>query len=175
MYIELGKVVGVWGVKGWIKLHSYTRHREDIGDYATWWLQSKESDDPVPYKILNCRQQGQGIAAQIEGINDRDQAQALNGQIILVDKNDLPSLPAGEFYWQQLIGLTASNLAGEDMGQVDSILETGANDVLVLNRQLEDAEQDTQEVLIPYVDEVVKSVDLEQGTITVDWDLSYLD
>lgn len=175
MYVELGKIVGVWGVRGWVKLHSYTRHREDISNYTTWWLQSKQSDKPVSYKILNCRQQGQGIVAQIEGLNDREQAQALNGQIILVDKKDLPRLPNGQFYWQQLIGLTAKNLEGEDMGQVESILETGANDVLVLERQLADAEQDTQEVLIPYVDEVVKNVDLENGTMTVDWDLSYLD
>ncbi|MBT8113807.1 MAG: ribosome maturation factor RimM, partial [Arenicella sp.] len=117
------------------------------------------------------REQGQGIVAQLEGIDNRDQAQALIGQRILIDEDDLPELPEGEYYWQQLIGLEASNLQGEPMGRIDSILETGANDVLVLNRQVESG---VEEVLIPYVPQVVKKVDLVQGTMLVDWDLSYL-
>ena len=173
MYIELGKVAGVWGVKGWIKLHSYTRHRADISHYQNWWLQSnKNDDDPVAYKVLNCRQQGQTIVAQLHGINEREQALALNGLRILISKKDLPELPAGEFYWQQLIGLEANNMRGESMGKVESLLETGANDVLILKRQ---HDGQVEEVLIPYVDEVVKNIDLELGTITVDWDLAYLD
>lgn len=172
MYIELGKVVGVWGVKGWIKLHSYTRHRADIGNYPSWWLQKKSEAAPVNFQVLNCREQGAGIVAQLEGICDRDQAMALNGHKIMIDESDLPELPEGEYYWQQLIGLRACNLQDEPMGTIESIMETGANDVLVLKRQSGEQEQ---EILIPYTDQVVRSIDLEQGTMTVDWDLGYLD
>ena len=172
MYVELGKVVGIWGVKGWIKLHSYARNRADIANYPRWWLQAKAGEgSPLEFQVLNCREQGQGIVAQLDGINDCDQAQALIGQVILIAEQDLAELPEAEFYWQQLIGLEASNLQGESMGKVESILETGANDVLVLNR---DGEAGVEEVLIPYVPQVVKKIDLERGTMMVDWDLSYL-
>jgi len=168
MYVELGKIVGVWGVKGWIKLHSYTRNRADIGDYPNWWLQgNKKNDAPVLYQLRSCREQGQGVVAQLDDVNDRDQAMALSGQRILVKEADLPELPDGEFYWRQLIGLMVSN-EQQVIGAIDSILETGANDVLVVKR---DGDVD---VLIPYIDDVVKQVDIELGTMLVDWDPNFL-
>jgi len=170
MYVELGKVVGVWGVKGWIKLHSYTRNRADIAQYATWYLQApRKKGDPVAFDVINCREQGQGIVAQLEGVIDRDQAMAMNGQKILVKQTDLPTLPEGEYYWQQLIGLEVSNDRAV-IGVVKSILETGANDVLVVKQ----TQQGKPDVLIPYTKEAVLSVDLERGTMQVDWDPSYL-
>jgi len=173
MYVELGKVVGIWGVKGWIKLHSYTRDRVDIANYPRWWLQPKAAKgSPLEFQVLKCREQGQGIVAQLDGVNDGDEAQALIGRVILIAEQDLAELPEGEFYWQQLVGLEASNLQGESMGKVETILETGANDVLVLKR---DGESGIEEVLIPYVPHVVKKIDLAQGTMVVDWDLAYLD
>lgn len=171
MYVELGKLVGVWGVKGWVKLHSYTRNRADISKYKTWYLQKPRSkDEPTPINVLNCREQGQGIVAQFEGVNDRDVAQSMSGQVILVKQSDLPKLPDGEYYWQQLIGLSVSNDDGP-IGTVGSILETGANDVLVCKR----AEKGSPEVLIPYTEDVVLSIDLETGSMLVNWDPSFLD
>lgn len=170
MFVELGKIVGVWGVKGWVKLHSYTRQRADISQYPTWYLKVPRSElPPSPIAVLNCREQGQGIVAQLHGIDDRDQAQLLAGQIIMVRQSDLPELPQGEYYWQQLIGLSVSN-ASQLIGTVSSMLETGANDVLVCNS----ANEGEPEILIPYTDEVVLNVDLELGAMTVDWDPSYL-
>lgn len=170
MYVELGKLVGVWGVKGWVKLHSYTRNRADISQYTTWYLQKPRStDEPQAIEVINCREQGQGIVAQLEGVVDRDQAMAMSGCKILVKQADLPALPAGEFYWQELIGLTVKN-EQVVIGQIDSILETGANDVLVCKN----AEQGQPDVLIPYTEQVVLSVDKTQGTMKVDWDASYL-
>ena len=170
MYVELGKIVGVWGVKGWVKLHSYTRQRADISQYETWYLQTPRSNaTPTPISVLNCREQGQGMAAQLDGINNRDQAQALNGQRIMVKQSDLPALPDGEYYWQQLVGLTVSN-ASSVIGTVSSILETGANDVLICDS----VNEGEPEILIPYTDEVVLEVDLTLGTMKVDWDPSFL-
>jgi len=176
--VELGKIVGVWGVKGWVKLHSYTRNRADISQYKTWLLQSprtRNNDNLQPQmlktvEVLNCRQQGPGIVAQFEGINNRDQAMALNSYRILVNQADLPALPNGEYYWQQLIGLSVSN-EQQPIGTVDSILETGANDVLVCKS----TKAGRADVLIPYTEHVVKDVDLAQGTMLVDWDPAYLE
>ena len=170
MYVELGKIVGVWGVKGWIKLHSYTRNRVDIAKYSTWYLQEpRKKADPVAISVINCREQAQGIVAQLDGVVDRDQAMAMSGQTIFVKKADLPKLPDGEFYWQQLIGLEVANDT-KNIGVVSSILETGANDVLVIKQ-----EQDGQaDVLIPYTEQTVLEVNLEGGTMIVDWDPSYL-
>lgn len=94
---------------------------------------------------------------------------AMNGQKIFIKKSDLPELPDGEFYWQQLIGLKVVNDV-EEIGVINSILETGANDVLVVKP----GELDQADVLIPYTDQVVLQVDLEQGTMQVDWDPSFL-
>jgi len=170
VYVELGKLVGVWGVKGWVKLHSYTRNRADISQYKTWYLQKARSKaDPAPIKVLSCREQGQGIVAQLDGVNDRDQAMAMSGQVIFVKQSDLPGLPEGEFYWQQLIGLMVKNEVST-IGEVHSILETGANDVLVCKN----AEEGKADVLIPYTDEVVLEIDVEAGTMLVDWDPAFL-
>lgn len=170
MYVELGKIVGVWGVKGWVKLHSYTRQRSDIKQYQTWYLAApRDSAEPTAVQIVQCREQGPGIVAQLEGVTDRDQALALNGRKILVKKSDLPALNEGEYYWQQLIGLSVKNQQ-QDIGRLDSIIETGANDVLVVKQH----QGDQPDVLIPYTEQAVLDVDLDQGCMTVDWDPSYL-
>jgi len=169
-FVELGQIVGVWGVKGWVKLHSYTRNRADIADYPNWWLQlERKSDEAKPITVLSCREQGQGIVAQLEGVNDRDQAMALRGQRILVKQADMPKLPEGEYYWQELIGLGVSN-EQKEIGVVDSILETGANDVLVIKQIAAGNDEVLPEVLIPYTPQAVKQIDIEQGTMFVDWD-----
>lgn len=177
MQIELGKIVGVWGVKGWLKLHSYTRNRADISDYSRWRLQpvGRYTDSPESLdlsqaiEVLECRQQGRGIVARLEGVNTRNQAEALIGSKILVDEADLPELEEGEFYWQQLIGLQVVSTQGDDLGRISSMLETGANDVIVIGGQ-----SGNPDVLIPYVKQVVVDVDLAAGTMTVDWDPAYL-
>jgi 16S rRNA processing protein RimM len=170
VYVELGKLVGVWGVKGWVKLHSYTRNRADISQYKTWYLQKPGSKgDPTPIAVLNCREQGQGMVVQFDDVNDRDQAMAMSGQMIFVKQSDLPKLPKGEFYWQQLIGLTVKNET-VTIGKVSSILETGANDVLVCKN----ANEGKADVLIPYNNDVVLDIELEAGTILVDWDPDFL-
>lgn len=176
-YIEIGKIVGVWGVKGWVKLHSYTRDRADISQYQKWYLArqpkaAKGFQEAKGFQIVevnNCRQQGPGVVAQLNGIDDRDQAAELNGLVIFVKKDDLPKLPDGEFYWQQLIGLQVAN-SDRDIGTVSSLLETGANDVLVVKQ----TEAGLEDVLIPYNKQTVREVDLEQGTMVVDWDPQFL-
>ena len=168
MFIELGKIVGGWGVNGWVKLHSYSRNRADIAQYKRWFLKSRQVNEPVAFEQLNCRTQGQGVVAQLKGVADRDQALALVGRTILIRSEDLPDLPEQEFYWQQLIGLKVAN-SEQEIGEIGSILETGANDVLVVKRQ------DKADALIPYIDHVIININLEAGTMLVDWDPNFLD
>ncbi len=175
--IELGKVVGVWGVKGWIKLHSYTRVRADIGTYKIWYLQSSgkqhsagKSEQRTAYEVSSCRQQGQGIVAQLKNVACRDIAERLIGSKIWVPENDLPVLTDGEYYWHQLIGLSVENKT-QTIGTIRTIMETGANDVLVCDN----IEQGKEDVLIPYVATAVLSVDLDKKIMKVDWDPSYLE
>ena len=122
---------------------------------------------------MKCREQGQGIIAQLEGVDDRDQANALRGLSILVKQADMPELLEGEYYWQELIGLVVSN-EQEKIGVIGSILETGANDVLVVKQIADEGVTDLPEVLIPYTPQVVMQVDVEQGTMLVDWDPKFL-
>lgn len=183
MYIELGEIVGVWGVKGWVKLHSFTRDRQDITEYKTWYLSRplangyadvSEASSVNKVVVTECRSQGKGVVARLNGIDDRDAAESLIGDRILVKKADLPVLDEGEYYWHQLIGLTAFNSSG-DLGQVASIIETGANDVLVVQLEPKLSEQvGEQECLIPYTPEAVVAVDLERNRLEVDWELDYL-
>ncbi len=181
MYVELGKIVGVWGVKGWVKLHSYTRQRSDIAQYKTWFLSRhkngpKQDSGAKQVTVLQCREQAKGIVAQLQSVDDRDQAVAMSGFGIWVKQSDLPELPEGEFYWQQLIGLVVSNKETQ-IGTVQSILETGANDVLVCKQSVSiegRADEKPVDVLIPYTDDVVLEIDVAAGTMTVDWDPEYL-
>ena len=175
--IELGKIVGVWGVKGWLKIFSYTRNRQDIGLYDEWLLVQQRLKSPQSVsdwqsvKVKNCRSQGQNIVAQLDGIDDRDQAHALIGQKIFIQRSQLPVLSEGEYYWMQLIGLDVVTKQGEAIGTVTSMLETGANDVFVVT---DSPENDKQERLIPNINEVVAKVDLMTNTLIVDWDKDFL-
>lgn len=108
------------------------------------------------------------MVAKLANVDTREQAEQLNGRLIMIDKAEMPKLPDGEYYWQQLIGLQVSDTEGEQLGQVDSLLETGANDVLVVKHE------QGEEVLIPYTEHVVTEVDLSAGRMIVDWKQSYL-
>lgn len=170
--IELGKVVGVWGVKGWLKIYSYTRQRQDIGQYDRWLLvHAGKSGNSTDVEVTQCRLQGQNVVAKLKDIDDRNAAEALIGRIIYIDEHQLKPLPDGEFYWFQLVGMDVVTLSGQILGVVDSMMETGANDVFVVH-----GAEDGQSVerLIPYIDSVVSNVDFDNNQITVDWDAEYL-
>lgn len=163
--VELGKIIGVWGVRGWVKVHSYTRERLDIAKYSCWHL-----GESGAIAVEQCRQQGRGIVAKLAGVNSREAAEALIHQQIFVEQSQLPELPAGEYYWHQLINLRVKTLDGVNIGSIGSIIETGANDVLVIRPN----DDSTPDILIPYVDEVVVRVDLQECEMQVDWDPAYL-
>ena len=143
--VILGEVAGVFGIRGWVKVRSDTRPREGIFDYPVWQIAGREY-------------------AQLEGIEDRDAARALVGCTIAVDRSALPPAGPGEYYWVDLIGSTVVNEAGEALGTVTDMMETGVHDVMVLK-------QGGRDRLIPFVQgPIVQSVDCEAGRIVVSWE-----
>lgn len=151
----------MWGVEGWLKIHSYTRNRADIFDYGQWLVGPAER--PRRFELEAGREHGRGgLIAKLAGLDDRDAAVAEVGSLIQVSPEQLPALEEGEYFWHQLEGLRIENLEGTPLGTVDHLFETGANDVLVVIGE--------RERLIPYIPAVIREVDLDAGIIRVDWD-----
>lgn len=159
--VVLGKVSGLHGVVGWIKVYSETSPREAIFKYQPWYVGDDANCRVV--RVVNGRKQGKTLVAQLEGIDERDQARQLIDQIISVDREQLPDLPEGEYYWIDLEGLNVVSEQGFAFGKVEKIFTTGSNDVVVVKGD--------KEYLIPYVSgQYIKSVSLEEGQMVVDWD-----
>ncbi len=175
-YILLGEISAVFGVKGWVKVFSHTSPRVHITHYSEWFLKKPRSakDGWTSIKVLQGRVQGKNIVAKLEGVNERNQAEALIGSKIAVKNSQLEKLPKGEFYWKELIGLTVETVKGESLGKVDWIFDTGSNDVLIVKKETLENEDDKHERMIPFLmDDVVVSIDLEKSLMIVDWDFDF--
>ncbi len=163
--IHLGKVSGVHGVKGWLKIYSFTRPMEGILDYPEWIL-SRTGQQSQTIRIVEGRKQGRGLLAKLATIDSRSDAEQLIGFDIHVKRSELADTVEGEYYWIDLIGLFVQTEQGVLLGKISQIMETGANDVLVV--------QGSRERLIPYVHgHFIKAIDLESGVMTVDWDADF--
>jgi 16S rRNA processing protein RimM len=160
----MGRVVAPYAVKGWIKLQTYTEYLDSLLDYEVWRL--GRNGNWRDYRLLDGKVHGQTLLASLEGVGDRTAAEALMGLDVAVLRQEMPEAEEDEYYWDDLVGLDVVNLAGETLGRVAGLLETGANDVL----QVRDGDR---ERLIPFVEAVVKEVDLEAGRLLVDWGLEY--
>ncbi len=161
-YIDVGRITGLYGVRGWVKIFSHTQPRENILSYTTWYLKKQGGWSAV--ELETGRVHGKGVVAKLKGCDDRDAAAALMGNSIAIRREQLPQAGSDEYYWTDLVGLKVHNLEGVELGFVDHLLETGANDVLVVV-------QDRRERLIPFVQgQFIKRIDLAAGEITVDWD-----
>lgn len=166
--LTLGKVGAVYGIKGWLKIHSFTDDPEAIFDYTPWSLNLGEKSQSA--NVTDWRKHNNGLIAKVAGIEDRDQAQSLVGYEISVRPEELPELPEGEFYWKDLMGMQVVTSNGYDLGVVSDMMETGANDVLVVKANFNDG-FGKKERLIPYLlDQVVINVSQENKQIEVDWD-----
>ncbi len=172
--MRLGKISGVQGVRGWLKVFSDTEPRERIFQYPRWILKQGETEREV--SLVDWQRSGKKLVVRLAGIETRDQAELLTGSWIDIRSSDLDDLGADGFYWYQLEGLeawVADQQGGcQILGNVDHLLETGANDVLVIRpteRSIDDRER-----LIPWsMEQVVIEVDLNQGRIQLDWDPEY--
>lgn len=160
----LGKIVGVFGVEGWVKIESYAEPRAKIFKYRPWFVTGVAGGSEKEFDGADGRAQGKGMIARLPGIDDRDAAAELLGAEIRILRSALPKPKRGEYYWIDLEGLSVSSVEGVELGRVSHLFATGANDVLVVR-------DGDRERLIPYVTgQFVREVDLTGGRIVVDWD-----
>ncbi|HVT35832.1 MAG TPA: ribosome maturation factor RimM [Nevskiaceae bacterium] len=164
--MTLGRIAGVYGVQGWLRIHSETRPQENLLKYRSWLIKSPQAEFQA--KLLQGRMHSGAVIAQISGpdgaaITDRDAAAALNGAQIQVERSTLPKLKKGQYYWVDLIGLQVQNEQGAALGTVTDMTSNNVQDVLVVK-------DGGTERLIPFVNgAVVKSVDLKARRIVCDW------
>lgn len=159
-----------YGIKGWVKVFSYTDPLERVLDYAPWQIYKGSHGQSL--ELVEGKRHGPGLIVLPAGFEDRQQAESVKGFEIRIDQEQLPVLEQGEYYWHQLEGLQVINEAGERFGVVDHLLETGANDVMVVKPDA--ASIDDRERLVPYVEgEVVLQVDLGEGRILVKWESDF--
>jgi 16S rRNA processing protein RimM len=159
----MGRIVAPFGVRGWIKVEPYTAEPGNLVAYRSWWVGS--CGERREQRVEQAQVHGNSVVAKLAGYEDREAAAALRGSDVAVPRTALPDTGEGEFYWADLIGLQVVNTAGEDLGQISRMIETGANDVLVVEGE--------RERLIPFIAEVVRQVDLAAKVIRVEWGLDY--
>ena len=159
----------MFGVKGWQKIFSETAPRENILSYSPWYL--KTGDDWQEFKLKEGKVHGKAIIAHLETCTDRDKAAILVGCQIAIRRDQLPETEKDEYYWRDLVGLKVQTTQGVALGEVKSLMETGANDVLVVRASAGKPGEARQERLIPFVPgQYVVTVDLDDGLMVVDWD-----
>lgn len=170
--VVVGEVTSVYGVKGWVKVRSFTQDPDAIFKFGAWFLSDKARKNSRQVLVDEYRPHGKAYIVHVRDYDDRDCAIKLVNLDVLVSKDALPKLGEDEIYWTDLEALSVFNLKGEKLGVVASLMETGANPVLVV-RHCDDS-VDKQERLIPYVlDHVVKQVNVDKGRVIVDWELDY--
>ncbi len=158
----VGKIGGAYGIKGWVKVRSFTQPIDALLEYKPWLF--GDEHQATAAGLIKARLHGKGLVARFDGVDDRNQTVALLGKMIYVARENLPAPEPGEYYWEDLQGLEVWTLAGRQLGQVSGMLETGAHDVLQVGSGKE-------QILIPFVMDVyVHKVQLDEGKIFVDWD-----
>ncbi len=169
-WLTVGRITGCYGIRGWVKIHSYTEPLENFLRFGSWQLKRRGSLEPVEFD--DGRRHGKGLVAHIAGVDDRTLAETFKGLEVVVPEGALPALAEGDFYWHQLQGLQVwcSESGGQPvlLGRVDYLIDTGANDVLVVKPC--EGSLDERERLVPYLPgDVVTRVDPAQDRIEVDW------
>lgn len=161
--VVMGRVAGAHAVRGWVKVQAFTQQPGGLLAYRIWWL--GRAGEWRPVELEDASVHGRSVLAKLAGCDDREGAAALRGLEVAVPRDSLPEGEAEEYYWADLQGLRVRNQEGAELGVATGLLETGANQVLVVQAE--------RERLIPFVEAVVKSVDLAQGSIVVDWGVDF--
>jgi 16S rRNA processing protein RimM len=167
--IVLGRIVAPFGVNGWLRIHPFGDDPEAWRTMPQWWL-SADADAPAErwkvHGLEAVKRHGDGVVAKLAGIDDRDASEAVGSCYFGAPREALPVAAANEYYWADLIGLVVVNMQDQTLGRVKSLIATGANEVLVVA----DGER---ERLLPFVEQVVKAVDVSGGMIRVDWEADW--
>jgi 16S rRNA processing protein RimM len=167
--VEVGRVLGAWGIKGWFKVQPFAAEPQALFSSKRWHLRAPDGPGKPPpplLRVTQSREHGDGVVACAQEAPDRAAAEALKGARIFIARSSFPTPPADEFYWVDLIGCVVVNRDGAELGAVADLLDTGAHSVLRV--ELGKAER-----LIPFVAAYVDHVDLQARRITVDWGLDF--
>jgi 16S rRNA processing protein RimM len=167
--VVLGKVVGAHGLRGEVKVHPFADDPAVWAALPRWWL-GREGDAPEAWRCLRviaCRERSGTLIAALEGVSDRDAAESLHGMLAGAPREELPATENGEYYWDDLVGLAVMNAQGLPLGRVAGLIETAANAVL----RVESAEGG--ERLLPFVDAIVREVDVPGRRVLVDWEVDW--
>jgi 16S rRNA processing protein RimM len=167
--VLVGHVTGAFGIQGWVRIKPYSADADALLHAKTWWLDKPELRD---VDMMQAKIHGEDVVAQLMGVADRNAAEALKGAVVQIRRSHFPPLSNDEFYWIDLIGLAVENLQGESLGTVSDLMDNGAHPILRVAAPAPGAEK-TRELLIPFVDQFVKTVDQTARKITVDWGLDY--
>ncbi len=160
-YIAVGKIGTAYGVKGWIKIVSFTESITSILDYHPWYIEDNNTWKPI--KVTDAKAYGKGIIAKFASFDAPETVRVLTGKKIAIQRSQLATLKKNEYYWADLEGLTVINQDDKVLGKIIFLLETGSNDVLVVKGDKEHA--------VPYLlDEVITSIDLTKKIMRVNWD-----
>lgn len=163
-WIVVGRIAGAFGVRGWVKAVSFTSPADNVFGYSPWTLRREGVERRI--EVLEGRDHGGAFVVRLKGVETREDAEALKGFSVTVLREQLPPPSPGEYYHVDLIGLRIRNTDGVDFGVIVDVMETGANDVLVV--------EGDRERLVPFVQgEFVKSVNLDESLVVVDWDPEY--
>lgn len=167
----IGSIGAPYGVKGWVKINSFTQNKDSVFDYAPWNISLGQGNNQV-IKVEQWRYHSKSLVAKLDGVDDRNAAELIKNAQISIQSSQLPELD-NDFYWKDLIGMQVVTNKGYDMGIVKDMFETGANDVMLVKAKINDA-FGQKERLLPFLhDNVVLSVDRQGNTITVDWDPAF--
>ena len=168
--IVMGHITGAFGIQGWVKVSPYTETIDSLLDYSVWWLRRNEGEWRK-VEITNGNPAGSALTVKLKECADRNEAAKYKGMQIAIPRDHFPDLSESEgYYWSDLIGSDVVNLQGESLGKVTGLLETGSNDVLQVH---ETDSLPKMERLIPYVESVIKEIDLASSRIIVDWGSDY--
>jgi 16S rRNA processing protein RimM len=160
--VIVGRVGAPFGVKGQVHVHSFTEPQENLIQFSEWYLNLRGAWQRM--EVQSARVHGKSFVVTLEGCTDRDAAALLTHADIGIAREDLPVLPPDEYYWTELEGLEVYTDTGQCLGLIENLFETGSNDVIVVHNE------QNEEYLIPYIDEVVLSIDLPQNRMIVHWD-----
>jgi|TARA_R110002167_G_scaffold366223_1_gene593827 16S rRNA processing protein RimM len=167
--LVVGKIGAPYGVKGWVKITTFTHEQDGVFTYTPWLLGQENKE----YVVDQWRTHNKGLVAKLVGVETRDDAESIKNLDISIKAQQLPQLAGDDFYWRELVGMQVVTEKGYSLGVVKELFETGANDVMLIKANLNDA-FGQKERMVPYLlDQVVKQVDREAKTITVDWDPAF--
>jgi len=173
--VVVGYVSGAYGLNGWIRIKPYSADADALLHAKTWWLGNPELPQQLrDVDMMQAKNHSGDVVAQLVGVAGRDAAEALKGAAVQISRRHFPALQDSEFYWVDLIGLEVDNLHNERIGVVDSMMDNGAHPILrIVVAPVAGLEKAQSEILIPFVEQFVKTVDLTARKITVDWGLDY--